>query len=275
VRNRSSWFHICAVTLAAHATVSLSATVPADISVTEPPIVSPEQFKTRLHSFLTKHQSKGALASLADVSAGDDADDMHWQLQQLVSDKKESLANLRDVGIIPRADGSVELDLRSFPELMPVDVLLLVETPEDVAAYAPALKERGFEDEDFKDLTAYLAQNDRHRMIFRANRPYVEQYAKLVRSAKSISVAAAKAHNYRIFKSTNRVNRTWVNNLLASLRPRARRIFQSTLEESVAEGGIVIGPDNVSEEAIAREVSFLKSNAFEAAMSNQEKEFAK
>ena len=235
-----------------------------------PPVIDVENLKTRVRSYLSKAQTRDPVELTRDSTLVAEYGDVYWQLRELI-DNRKPIHGLEDLGIATRPSGSVEIDVKRFPQWSPLsDLLKVIQSRRDVEDFAPSLRERGFEDQDFEALNTYVDTHDRKRLMVAANKPLVEQYAKLVRSKTGASIPQAKAHSYRLFRSTNEVSRVWAEGLMLSLRPQAQRILQSTLEE--AHQSIIIAPSANVEEDLRQEMSVIRSEGFTKAMENMEKE---
>ena len=76
-------------------------------------------------------------------------------------DEKTPLKDLDAFGLVARPDGRYAVDLHEYPQWEPLDSRLHRLTNEEVVeSYVPALKARGFRDEDIDALRTYLANND-------------------------------------------------------------------------------------------------------------------
>src|SRR6185369_14349155 len=74
----------------------------------------------------------------------------------VVSLKKKPLKGLESFGLVARPDGSYTVDLHAFPQWEPLDSRLhKLSNPEVLESFVPALKMRGFRDEDVSALTTY------------------------------------------------------------------------------------------------------------------------
>jgi len=244
-----------------------------DVSMNPPASASVGDLKGRVRGYFAKVQDKDALQQTRDAGIVAEYGDVYWQLRELI-DNKQSLHGLEEFGVTQRSDGSVEVDVKNFPQWTPVsDQLKIIETEQDVDAFARALRDRGFEDLDFDALKTYVRTHNRERVMFTASKPLIQYYASLVRSKRGATIAQAKAHSYRLFRSSNEVNRVWAEGLMSRLRPQAQRILKSTLEET--HRGFVIAPSENIEEGLRQEMALIRSDVFDRAMLEKEKELAR
>lgn len=243
-----------------------------DVSLRPPASVGADKLKARLGALRDRAKNTDTLELMRDPAYIAEFSDATWQLGRLI-DNRQSVAGLEEFGLTLHPDGSVEVDIKNFPQWAPLsDLLKVLATPEDVDFFSAALRDRGLEDEDFEALRTYVAENDRRLLMRKASLPLIEHYAGIVRSGRGATLDDAMAHSYRLKRAWDEANRVWTNGLTERLRPQAVRIIESTLRE--LHGGRTIGPENV-EEALLQEMSFIQSDGYPAQIETMKKELAR
>ena len=125
---------------------------------------SSQALRTKLEAhfatFERKQQDPDPAAFIRDRVAHKQWSDLYFAVQ-LAMDEKTPLKGLDAFGLVAKPDGKYVVDLRAFPQWEPLDSRLhKLRNEEVVESYVPALKARGFRDEDVGALRTYLANND-------------------------------------------------------------------------------------------------------------------
>lgn len=270
--SRSSWWVCICVLLSLTSAQRLSA-AGIDFSLKMPAPVVGNELKARLRAHIAKAQDRDSLEALRDAAFLTELTDIDWHLRRMI-DNGQSLAGFEEFGIIPRDDVTVEVDIKNFPFWAPLSDLVpkMIESQQDVDGLSSKLRDLGFEDEDFAALKAYLAKNDQKLAVRKANLPLLKYYAGIVRSERGATMEQAKSHRYRMWRSTHEVHRVWAEGLMNSLRPQAKRILESTLREVHLVR--LIGPEPKAEEALSREMNYIRSDAYLKWIQDFEKEIS-
>lgn len=215
------WVCVCALLCLTSVQHIRAAPLPVEVSLKMPAPLVGGELKARLRAHVAKAQNRGSLEVLRDPALLSELNDIKWHVERMI-DKGQSLAGFEEFGLFPRDDGTVEVDIENFPFWAPLSDLLprMIESQQDVDGFSSKLRDRGFEDEDFAALKAYLAKNDQKLMVRKANLPLLRYYVGVVRSKRGATMEQAKSHHYRLFRSTREVHRVWAEGLMNSLRPQ-------------------------------------------------------
>lgn len=155
---------------------------------------------------------------------------------KLALDERVPLQDLSAFGLAAQADGAYVVDLRKFPQWEPLDTrLYLLTNPEVFESYEPALKARGFRDEDIRALRTYLATHDPRLRIHSEGRQLVDTFAKRLQGRRQagqpLNLEEVLAYRYQKAGLKAEIERQWAVGLLDALDPQRQRILASFFDE--------------------------------------------
>jgi hypothetical protein len=151
-------------------------------------------------------------------------------------DEKKPLKGLGEFGLVARPDGRYAVDLHAYPQWEPLDSRLHRLTNEEVVeSYVPALKARGFREEDIDALRTYLANNDPRVTIQIEGRQLVDTFAKRLqaqrKAGQGLNLQEALAYRYQKSSLRAEAERRWAVGLMDALDKQRQRILVSFLDE--------------------------------------------
>ena len=155
-------------------------------------------------------------------------------------DEKKPLKGLEAFGLVARPDGKYTVDLHEFPQWEPLDSRLHRLTNEEVVeSYEPALRARGFRDEDVDALRTYLANNDPRLTLQVEGRQLVETFAQRVhgqrKAGQGLNLQEVLAYRYQKSRLRAEAERRWAVGLMDSLDSQRQRILASFFDEFQSE----------------------------------------
>lgn len=193
------------------------------------------KFEAHFQTFRRKQQERDPAAFIRDRLAHKQWADLYFSLK-LALDERVPLENLSAFGLVAQPDGTYVVDLRKFPQWEPLDTrLYLLTNPEVFESYVPALKARGFRDEDVRSLRSYLATHDPRLRIHAEGQQLVETFAKRVQGRRQAGQALnlEEVLDYRYQKASLKaeIERQWAVGLLDTLDKQRQRILASFFDE--------------------------------------------
>lgn len=193
------------------------------------------KFEAHFATFERKQQEADPAAFIRDRLAYRQWSDLYFAVQ-LAMDEKTPLKSLGVFGLVAQPDGRYTVDLREYPQWEPLDSRLHRLTNEEVVeSYVPALKARGFRDEDLDVLRTYLANNDPRMTIQVEGRQLVETFAKRLQAqrkvAADLNLQEVLAYRYQKSIMKSEADRRWAVGLMDALDPQRQRILVSFLDE--------------------------------------------
>src|SRR4030095_9314550 len=141
-----------------------SQAAPFDEKLKAPRVATSQALRTKLEAhfatFQRKQQESDPAAFIRDAKAYRQWSDLEFAVQ-LAMDERTPLKDLEAFGVVARSDGTYRVDLHAFPQWEPLDSKLhRLANPEILESYLPALKARGFRDEDVATLRTYVATSE-------------------------------------------------------------------------------------------------------------------
>jgi hypothetical protein len=151
-------------------------------------------------------------------------------------DESIPLSGLSELGLVANPDGSYSVDLRRFPQWAPLDARLFVlSNPEVLETFVPALKARGFRDEDVHIVRTYVATHDPRQATLAEGKPLLDSYARHLQSRRqagqSLDIEELIALRYQKTRIRGEAERAWAVGLLDVLDNQRQRILASFFEE--------------------------------------------
>jgi len=228
---------------------------PFDEKQRAPRVATSQALRARLEAhfatFQRKQQDSDPAAFIRDAKAYRQWSDLYFSVQ-LAMDEKTSLKGLEAYGLVARADGSYTVDLHAFPQWEPLDSRLhKLTNPEVLESFVPALKTRGFRDEDVTVLRTYVATHDPRTVLNTEGRQLVDTFAKRLQAQRRSGAQRADLQEvlaYRYQKASLRtdIERRWAVGLMDALDPQRQRILVSFLDEFQAEMAFGVASDDLA-----------------------------
>lgn len=193
------------------------------------------KFETHFQTFQRKQQDADPAAFIRDRQAYKQWSDLYFAVK-LALDERVPLQDLSTFGLAAQADGAYVVDLRKFPQWEPLDTrLYLLTNPEVFESYEPALKARGFRDEDIRALRTYLATHDPRLRVHSEGRQLVDTFAKRLQGRRQagqpLNLEEVLAYRYQKAGLKAEIERQWAVGLLDALDPQRQRILASFFDE--------------------------------------------
>lgn len=193
------------------------------------------KFESHFQTFQRKQQDADPAAFIRDRQAYKQWSDLYFAVK-LALDERVPLQDLSAFGLAAQADGAYVVDLRKFPQWEPLDTrLYLLTNPEVFESYEPALKARGFRDEDIRALRTYLATHDPRLRIHSEGRQLVDTFAKRLQGRRQagqpLNLEEVLAYRYQKAGLKAEIERQWAVGLLDALDPQRQRILASFFDE--------------------------------------------
>jgi hypothetical protein len=205
------------------------------------------KFEAHFQRYQRKQQDADPGAFIRDPLAHKQWSDLYFSLK-VALDERVPLGDLSGFGLIAQPDGAYAVDLREFPQWEPLDTrLYLLTNPDVLASYEPALKARGFRDEDFRTLRTYLATHDPRLRIHSEGQQLVATFAKRLQGRKageSLNLDEVLAYRYQKASLKAEIERQWAVALLDSLDRQRQRVLASFFDEFAAS--LTLGPPTES-----------------------------
>ena len=223
---------------------------PFDEKLKAPRAATSQALRTKLEAhfatFQRKQQDPDPAAFIRDAKAYRQWSDLEFAVQ-LAMDEKTPLKGLDAFGIVARDDGTYRVDLREFPQWEPLDSKLhRLSNPEILESYLPALKARGFRDEDVTALQSYVATHDPRVDLQTEGRQLVDTFAKRLQAQRKtgqrLNLQEILAYRYQKSSLRTDAERRWAVGLMDALDSQRQRILLSFLDEFQSE--LVFGVSN-------------------------------
>jgi hypothetical protein len=212
---------------------------PFDEKAKAPRVASSQALRTKLEAHFAAFQRKQAdpdpAAFIRDAAAHRQWSDLYFAVQ-LAMDEKTPLKGLDAFGLVARPQGKYVVDLRAFPQWEPLDSRLnKLRNEEVVESYLPALRARGFRDEDVGALQAYLANNDPDMVVYAKGRQLVETFARRLqgqrKAGQKLNLQEVLAYRYQKAMLRAEAQRSWAVGLMDALDKQRQRALVSFLDE--------------------------------------------
>lgn len=212
---------------------------PFDEMAKAPRVASSQALRTKLEAhfaaFQRKQEDPDPAAFIRDRAAHKQWSDLYFAVQ-LAMDEKTPLKGLDAFGLVAKPQGKYVVDLRAFPQWEPLDSRLnKLRNEEVVESYVPALKARGFRDEDVGALQAYLANNDPDMVVYAKGRQLVETFARRLqgqrKAGQRLNLQEVLAYRYQKSMLRAEAQRSWAVGLMDALDRQRQRALVSFLDE--------------------------------------------
>lgn len=212
---------------------------PFDEKAKAPRIANSQALRTKLEAhfatFERKQQDADPAAFIRDRVAHQQWSDLYFAAQ-LAMDEKTPLKGLDAFGLVAEPGGKYVVDLSAFPQWEPLDSRLHKLTNEDIIeSYVPALKARGFRDEDIDALRTYLANNDPRVTVQVEGRQLVETFARRLqgqrKAGQKLNLQEVLAYRYQKWRVRAEAQRSWAVGLMDALDKQRQRALVSFLDE--------------------------------------------
>jgi hypothetical protein len=212
---------------------------PFDEKAQAPRIANSQALRSKLAAhfatFERKQQEADPAAFIRDRVAHKQWSDLFFAVE-LAMAEKIPLKGLDAFGLVAKPGGRFVVDLQAFPQWEPLDSRLRKLTNEAVVeSYVPALRARGFRDEDVDALRAYLANNDPEIAVYAEGRPLVETFAQRLqgqrKDGKKLNLQEVLAYRYQKSMIRAEAQRRWAVGLMDALDAQRQRVLVSFLDE--------------------------------------------
>jgi len=216
---------------------------PFDEKLKPPRAATAQALRTKLEAhfatFQRKQQDPDPAAFIRDAKAYRQWSDLDFALQ-LAMDERTPLKDLDAFGVVARPDGTYHVDLHAFPQWEPLDSRLhRLTNPEILESYLPALKARGFRDEDLTALQTYVATHDPKVDLHAQGRQLVDTFAQRLQAQRKVgqrlNLQEVLAYRYQKTSLRTEAERRWAVGLMDALDRQRQRILVSFLDEFQAE----------------------------------------
>jgi hypothetical protein len=251
---------------------------PFDEKAKAPRVASSQALRTRLEAhfatFERKQEEPDPAAFIRDRDAHKQWSDLYFAAQ-LAMEEKTPLKGLEAFGLVAKPNGKYVVDLQAFPQWEPLDSRLHKLTNEAVAeSYVPALKARGFRDEDIDALRTYLANNDPEMAVYAEGRSLVETFARRLQGQRKAGqkLNLQEVLTYRYQKSMIRAEaqRSWAVGLMDALDKQRQRALASFLDEGFKSEMIFGVATEPLERTLEQEAQPVVTGAFAEIMTSEE-----
>jgi hypothetical protein len=212
---------------------------PFDEKAKAPRVATPQALRAKFDAhfavFQRRQQEADPAAFIRDRQAHKQWSDLYFAVK-LALDERVPLGDLSAFGLSAQADGTYRVDLRRFPQWEPLDMrLYLLTNPEVLESYEPALRARGFRDEDLGALRTYLATHDPRLRIHTEGRQLVETFAKRLQgrrqAGEAVNLDEMLAYRYQKASLKAEIERQWAVGLFDTLDKQRQRILASFFDE--------------------------------------------
>ena len=216
-------------------------------------------------TFERKQQDADPAAFIRDPAAYRQWSDLEFTVQ-LAMDERVPLKGLEAFGLVAKPDGTYHIDLRAFPQWEPLHSRLhRLSNPEILESYVPALRARGFRDEDLRALQTYVATHDPDFTLHAEGRPLVDTFAKRLQAQRKggqrLNLQEVLAYRYQKNSLRAEVDRRWAVGLMDALDPQRQRILVSFLDEFQSEMAFG-GPRESLDETLEQEAQPIVSGEY-------------
>jgi hypothetical protein len=220
-----------------------SQAAPFDEKLKAPRVATSQALRTKLEAhfatFQRKQQESDPAAFIRDAKAYRQWSDLEFAVQ-LAMDERTPLKDLEAFGVVARSDGTYRVDLHAFPQWEPLDSKLhRLANPEILESYLPALKARGFRDEDVAALQTYTATHDPRVDLHTQGRQLVDTFANRLQTQRKagqrLNLQEVLAYRYQKSSLRTEAERRWAVGLMDALDQQRQRILVSFLDEFQSE----------------------------------------
>jgi len=228
---------------------------PFDEKLKAPRVATSQALRAMLEAhfatFQRKQQDPDPAAFIRDVKAYRQWSDLEFAVQ-LAMDEKTPLKGLDGFGIVARTDGTYTVDLRAFPQWEPLDSRLhKLANPEILESFVPALKARGFRDEDVTALQSYVATHDPRVDLQKEGRQLVDTFAQRLhaqrKTGQRLNLQEVLAYRYQKSSLRTEAERRWAVGLMDVLDSQRQRILLSYLDEFQSELVFGVAQDDLAD----------------------------
>jgi hypothetical protein len=212
---------------------------PFDEKLKVPRAATSQALRSKLEAhfatFERKQQEADPAAFIRDKVAHQQWSDLYFSVQ-LAIEERTPLKDLGAFGLVARPDGRYTVDLHEYPQWEPLDSRLHRLRDEDVVAdYVPALKARGFRDEDIDALRTYLASNDPGVTLQAEGRQLVDTFAQRLqtqrKAGQGLNLQEVLAYRHQKSRLAAEAERRWAVGLMDVLDKQRQRVLASFLDE--------------------------------------------
>lgn len=216
-------------------------------------------------TFQRRQQDPDPAAFIRDRLAHRQWTDLYFSIK-LAMDENKPLKGLDAFGLVARPDGRYVIDLRAYPQWEPLDSRLSILTSaEIVESYVPALKARGFRDEDVSALRTYVATHHPRLTVYANGRELVDTFAKRLQAQRQagqpLNLQEALSYRYQKNILKAEAGRQWAIGLLDTFDRQRQRILVSFLDEFQSE--LAFGPStDLLDQTLEQEVQPMVSGAY-------------
>jgi hypothetical protein len=223
-----------------------------DEKLKAPRVATSQALRTKLEAhfatFQRKQQDPDPAAFIRDRVAYRQWSDLYFAVL-LAMDERTPLEDLAEFGLVAQAGGKYSVDLHAFPQWEPLDSRLhRLKNPEILESYVPALKARGFRDEDVSALQTYVATHDPELTLNTEGRQLVDTFAKRLqtqrKSGQRLNLQEVLAYRYQKSSLRADVERRWAVGLMDVLDKHRQRILVSFLDEFQSEMAFGLSSDD-------------------------------
>lgn len=231
-----------------------SQAAPFDEKLKTPRAATSQALRTKLAAhfatFQRKQQDPDPAAFIRDRVAYRQWSDLYFSVL-LAMDERTPLKNLAEFGLVAKADGKYSVDLHAFPQWEPLDSRLhRLSNPEILESFEPALRARGFRDEDVSALRTYVATHDPDVTLNAEGRQLVDTFAKRLQAQRQqgqrLNLQEVLAYRYQKASLRADVERRWAVGLMDALDQQRQRILVSYLDEFQSEMTFGVSSDDLA-----------------------------
>jgi hypothetical protein len=223
--------------------VGSSAAAPFDEKLKTPRVATSQALRTKLEAHFATYQRKqqdaDPAAFIRDRAAYRQWSDLYFAVQ-LAMDERTPLKGLDAFGLVAKPDGKYVVDLHAFPQWEPLDARLYrLTNPAILESYIPALKARGFRDEDVNALQSYVAAHDPRLTLHMEGRQLVDTFAQRLQAQRKggqrLNLPEVLSYRYQKTSLRTDIERRWAIGLMDTLDRQRQRILASFLDEFQGE----------------------------------------
>lgn len=250
---------------------------PFDEKLKVPRVATSQALRTKLEAhfatFQRKQQDPDPAAFIRDERAYRQWSDLYFAVQ-LALDEKTPLKDLTAFGLYAKEDGRYSVDLHAFPQWEPLDARLhKLANPEILESFVPALRARGFRDEDVTALQTYLATHDPELTLRAEGRQLVDTFAQRLqaqrKSGQRLNLQEVLAYRFQKSNLRSEAERRWAVGLMDALDAQRQRILVSYLDEFQSE--MTFGaPHRTLDETLEQEAQPIVSGEYVQILTTEE-----
>lgn len=227
---------------------------PFDEKLKTPRAATSQALRTKLEAhfatFQRKQQDPDPAAFIRDRVAYRQWSDLYFAVL-LAMDERTPLKNLAEFGLVAQADGKYSVDLHAFPQWEPLDSRLhRLANPEILESFEPALRARGFRDEDVSALRTYVATHDPEVTLNAEGRQLVDTFARRLQAQRQqgqrLNLQEVLAYRYQKSSLRADVERRWAVGLMDALDQQRQRVLVSYLDEFQSEMTFGVSGDDLA-----------------------------